>query len=64
MTMTNGFVELSNDEMTTVDGGDFWRNLGYGAATVCCVGAYVLTGPIGCAATGAAALWYWYDATR
>lgn len=64
LVLNNGFCEMSQDEMMEMDGGDFWRNLGYAGATACCVMAVVATGGWAIAAAGAAAGWYWYDATR
>ena len=58
------FEELSLKEMYEIEGGDFWRHLGYAGATVCVVGACIATGPIVPIAAGAAGLWCWYDATR
>ncbi|SHJ55178.1 hypothetical protein SAMN02745248_00371 [Hathewaya proteolytica DSM 3090] len=55
---------MTQDEMEMVDGGDFGRNLGYACATVCCVGATIVTGPLAGGAALAAAGWYWYDAVR
>ena len=63
LTMTNGFCEMTSEEMMLVEGGDVWRNLGYAGATVCCMMACVATGGWAVAAAGAAAVWYWYDAT-
>lgn len=62
--ISNNFSTLENEQLLLIDGGDFWRHLGYAGATVCCVGAMIATGPVAIAGAGAAAVWYWYDATR
>lgn len=64
MTLNNGFYELGMDEMMFIEGGSFWRHLGYLGATTCCVMACVATGGWAGAAAGGAAVWYWYDATH
>ena len=64
MTLNNNFIQLTDQEINFIDGGDFWRNLGYAGASTCCVCACIATGGWAIAAAGAAAAWYWYDATR
>ena len=61
--LNNGFYEMTQDEMMLTEGGDIWRNIGYAGASVCAVMACVATGGLAVVAAGAAAGWYWYDAT-
>lgn len=63
MVMSNNFVELSDIDMFEIEGGfDFWRTLGYAAATVCCMGACVVAPPLAVVAAGSAGIWYAWDA--
>ena len=64
MVLNNGFCEMTENEMMVIEGGDFWRNLGYFGATVCCIGSVLTTGGLAAVAAGTAAGWYWYDAVR
>lgn len=64
MALEYGFCEMRQDELMNIEGGDVWRNVGYAGATVCCVMACVATGGWAAVAAGAAASWYWYDATN
>lgn len=59
MVLSNGFCEISQDEMMVVDGGAWWNVVGNIAAGVCSIGATVLgvTNPVGATATVAALVW-------
>ena len=63
LVMNNSFSNLDMNEMMLIEGGDIWRNIGYAGATACCVCACIATGGWAVTAAGAAAAWYWYDAT-
>lgn len=56
---SNGFYEMSQEEMLVVDGGTQWYNVvGNCGAILCGIGAVALAGtPVGWAALGASLLW-------
>lgn len=63
MISSNGFCELSQDEMVMVDGGTAWYTVVGNCGFIgCTIGAVALAGtPVGWAALGAATLWSVYN---
>ncbi len=59
MVLSNGFCEISQDEMMEIEGGAWWDVVGNIAAGICTVGASVLgiSNPVGATATVAALIW-------
>ena len=56
--LSNGFYEMTSQEMELVDGGDVWTNIGNAGYVVCSVASVALAGtPIGWAALGATIIW-------
>lgn len=60
MVMSNGFAELSEEEMETVEGGGFWTVVGDTCAIAAVIGGCVVGGPLG-AAAAAAATYYGFN---